>query len=573
MSSGTQRALLAMLAGSLYFCLLLAAGWDDSATYDEPVHIFSGYLTNVWGNYQLNNFHPPLVKSVATLPLLGLDLPFQKTQLTQPRRSADIAKDWFWHNGHDPQTLLRHSRAALYAFQGILLSVLLFLVSGVSGTPSAVALGLLAFASPAVLGVSMYVTTDACLCLFLLLGLVTYQRLERWGHKRELCFLTLAMAGGLSTKHSFLLLPAVLLGLLAIRLACAGFARSAEARAQMRLLAQVSLASLLGFLFTLLFYGFCMRGLSEAETRQSLERMAGFGSPPFRAVLAQTAEHAALHPVGWYLSGLNRANHYLANGWGIYTSVLGQVYQGGRWYYFPLIILSKENVGISLLILAVWLGWARMGKQGACLQDDKMVVLPSLILAAVYLAIALQSSLNIGFRHIVPCYLCWLYATSQILPRVGKNRLWKVLALLALLRLCSLGATFPHYLSYYNILAGGVRDGYKVSVISDADWGQDLIRLERLLEKRKAGRTHLYYSATADPLYYLKGYLVDDGDLRPGDLVAISTTFAQIPAYLDPESRAKVEKVLTWQPVDQVGGSFLIFQVPESEGSTARGPE
>ena len=42
----------------------------ESLTFDEADHIFSGYMMWHSGDYGLNPEHPPLVKLVATLPLL-----------------------------------------------------------------------------------------------------------------------------------------------------------------------------------------------------------------------------------------------------------------------------------------------------------------------------------------------------------------------------------------------------------------------------------------------------------------------------------------------------------------------
>ena len=45
----------------------------NTVTWDEPDHIYSGYMS--WkGDFGLNPEHPPLVKFVATRPLLGLRL-------------------------------------------------------------------------------------------------------------------------------------------------------------------------------------------------------------------------------------------------------------------------------------------------------------------------------------------------------------------------------------------------------------------------------------------------------------------------------------------------------------------
>ena len=42
----------------------------ESLTFDEGDHIFAGYMMWHSGDYGLNPEHPPLVKLVATLPLL-----------------------------------------------------------------------------------------------------------------------------------------------------------------------------------------------------------------------------------------------------------------------------------------------------------------------------------------------------------------------------------------------------------------------------------------------------------------------------------------------------------------------
>lgn len=40
-------------------------------------------------------------------------------------------------------------------------------------------------------------------------------------------------------------------------------------------------------------------------------------------------------------------------------------------------------------------------------------------------------------------------------------------------------AVYPHYLAYFNELAGGPRNGYQSLVDSNLDWGQDLKELRR----------------------------------------------------------------------------------------------
>src|SRR5206468_11204129 len=64
---------------------------------------------------------------------------------------------------------------------------------------------------------------------------------------------------------------------------------------------------------------------------------------------------------------------------------------------------------------------------------------------------------------------------------------------------------YPHYLAYFNELAGGPRNGYKRLVDSNLDWGQDLKGLKRWADEKRLDATHplyLSYFGTADPRYY-----------------------------------------------------------------------
>src|SRR5258706_4861942 len=67
-----------MVAGVAGFILIFAIhlaliSRANTITWDEPDHIYSGYMS--WrGDFGLNPEHPPLVKFVATVPLLLMQL-------------------------------------------------------------------------------------------------------------------------------------------------------------------------------------------------------------------------------------------------------------------------------------------------------------------------------------------------------------------------------------------------------------------------------------------------------------------------------------------------------------------
>jgi hypothetical protein len=59
----------------LAFAVLAIGGMaTESVTGDEVAHLGSGYSYIATGDFRLNPQHPPLLKAVAALPLLALDL-------------------------------------------------------------------------------------------------------------------------------------------------------------------------------------------------------------------------------------------------------------------------------------------------------------------------------------------------------------------------------------------------------------------------------------------------------------------------------------------------------------------
>jgi 4-amino-4-deoxy-L-arabinose transferase-like glycosyltransferase len=66
----------AVVAAAIILHLILAAinARGSSATADEPIHLTAGYTYLTLGDYRLNPEHPPLVKMIAALPLLPMEL-------------------------------------------------------------------------------------------------------------------------------------------------------------------------------------------------------------------------------------------------------------------------------------------------------------------------------------------------------------------------------------------------------------------------------------------------------------------------------------------------------------------
>jgi hypothetical protein len=124
-----------------------------------------------------------------------------------------------------------------------------------------------------------------------------------------------------------------------------------------------------------------------------------------------------------------------------------------------------------------------------------------LIPIGFFLVAAVYSPLDIGFRYLLPLFPYLYVYISQLNFLIRWPRGLPLATIAAWLMIISL-LIYPHYLSYFNILAGGPDNGWRYLTDSNIDWGQDLPALHDLIQRRNLGRVKLAYFGTAHPSYY-----------------------------------------------------------------------
>ena len=158
----------------LFAIQLALTSHANTITWDEPDHIYSGYMS--WkGDFGLNPEHPPLVKFIATLPLLGKPLNVPEMQDRPYRMQAVLGgREFIFKNDADNLVFKAQMAAAIFS---ILLLVIAFLTAReMFGTTAGfVALGLLVF-DPTLLAHGALVTTDAIQACFLLASIYAFYR-------------------------------------------------------------------------------------------------------------------------------------------------------------------------------------------------------------------------------------------------------------------------------------------------------------------------------------------------------------------------------------------------------------
>src|ERR1051326_8249515 len=106
-----------------FIFLSFSAAQHESATYDEPAHITSGYTFWKTGVY-LDPFNGPFIRLWLSAPLLALPLASpQSFSSWSERKFWPFAAQFFNENRLSPETLLKWSRIMILflgVFQGIL---------------------------------------------------------------------------------------------------------------------------------------------------------------------------------------------------------------------------------------------------------------------------------------------------------------------------------------------------------------------------------------------------------------------------------------------------------------------
>lgn len=294
-------------------------------------------------------------------------------------------------------------------------------------------------------------------------------------------------------------------------------------------------------------YGFDFRPRQGDDTVPWLRLRSLPGDLPRLAAAALWAAHDRRLPLRAYWSGLELVRR-LHEGSGHGCRMLGRVYHVAPWYYFPLAVATKTPCGFLVLFaMASALAlhpahWPR--------RDE----LPLLIPPLVYLGIVLQSHMTVGVRHLLPLYV-FAFVWASRLVRRGRGARWLNAVVCALLvwQAASVWQASPHYLAYFNELAGGVTHGADWFRDSNVDWGQDL----RLLARYQAAHPKMapmglaYFGTAAPGAYGVHSPPIPLNKPWPG-YVAVSVTLL--------DEAAPEQSWLRARPVAAyIGGSIRVY--------------
>ena len=686
---------LMLLFGTIFAASVLSFSRQASPTYDEVAFLPAGYSYLHWDDYRLNPEHPPLVKMLAALPLLGrtnwpAEVALQNGEASNQavtdsesllRRAWAMSLEngdayydfgYFFLYGARPGTLplpesntspipLPSDPQAFYnqaddliflgrrpvLWLGLGLAMLVFLWArewfGLWG--GLLALALFCF-DPNFIAHSGLVTTDVGVALFMFGTMYFLWRICRRLDVAAVVLFLLFFALAFVTKFSaVLLLPLFWLTVLGriispepLSVGPSGKAKLVSRASKMALFAGLFSLALLGTYATIwAFYSFRYSAAQYPETAAQAEaQILGAGNPASRQSERAVESRVPYRKLGYFpieaavrgsaaikkllaaspqgvlgnddilktmdavplgLGGklilFAQKHHVLPEAY-LYgfahaemknlvraSFLLGKFSNTGfRSYFFYAFLLKTPLPALLLSLTALILSLRRCAER-------RGPVIFLVVPAGLYFLAATMSHLNIGLRHLLPIYpFLYVLAGGLVLELDRWRRTTRIVVLLVALGAIALSSRIvffpagglkwqtisPHYLAYFNELAGGPANGFKELSDSNLDWGQDLKNLKLWTETHDfKDPVYLCYFGMADPRYYrIAHYNLRDGYryepqqgfevLKSGGLIAISATTLQ-GVYLSPADRDAWKQILAHSTlVDTVGDSIFIYR-------------
>jgi len=458
--SGPTLICIAALAFMTLNCIFAIE--KTSITADEVIHIPAGYYSLTAGEYRMNAEHPPVAKMVAAIPLL-----FFVPQDTGPadapgnfsERGAHFYNHFWDRNRIAFVSIWFWARAAMLIF-AIALGALLFVTTRRwFGSTAAVFAILLFSLEPTILGHAKIVHTDiAAAFVYLLFFVVLYAYADR-PTLRNATLLGLATGLALATKFSMVVLLPVLAAYFLFHI----WRRGVNSH-----------PFLIAILVILIVNGaYRFRNPPLGPDEAWIHTVAR--QPQLVVRTIETLSHVLPRD---FLFGMYVVSMH--NSGGDSSSILGEYDYRGWWYYFPVAYALKTPLPLLVISVAalVWAIWSARRKDYACLR--------ALLPLAIYTALVMSSSINIGVRHFLPAIPFLIMLAGAFLARIHERmpKTGLAIAVVAIgLMSVETARAFPFYLSYMNQLKGN-NPGWRYLSDSNVEWGDAVPELVQFLKTK-----------------------------------------------------------------------------------------
>ncbi len=590
----TDAALNPKLELSIVACLLIlflflsfTSMRQKNATFDEGTHISAAYTYVAYGDFRLNPEHPPLSKLLAGWAQRVLS---PKVELTDA--AWERADQWefgakYLYAWNDADRLIFAARTPGVILAALFGLLLYFAARGLYGWKAGcLALALWVF-SPDVLAHAQLVTTDLPVAGVLFFAVWRYFQALRKLTMVNVLWLGLAVGLCLVAKFSgVLIFPMLMLvgasfvfsdshSLLLLKGKEVAHMLSGRKDKALAAFGLIVAAGLMSLVVIWASYGFHSRLSPSDAISNRIDWQHYWAKETLTTGLLKVSHSLHLVPEAYTYGFLVM----LASAEKRPSFLMGEYSATGWWYYFLITFFVKTPIP---LILLIGLGFALLQKYGAGLAAEAMLLLP----AGLYWLVALTASINIGHRHLLPIYPFLIVFAAKIArdfswPKPSGRTIF--CGLLVAWNLVATLLIYPHFLSYFNEMAGGPKRGYELLTDSNIDWGQDLKALAAYRQSHPEGELYLSYFGTASPQYYglkaemlpgftmplslqaREGKFIPFNQIPSGAMVAISVTNLTGPYIYTarvPGTEEFLRRLQKLEPIARIGYSINLYRLP-----------
>ena len=509
-----------------------------SPTWDEVGHLAAGISHWKTGRFDLYAVNPPLVRVIAAAPVVLFDPPLMdwNAYRSNPalRSEVYLGRRMIELNGPDIDRRFFMARLAVMPI-ALLGTYLCFAIARQAyGVFSGLIAGALWAFSPNVLGYGSVITPDlASAVVVMLVGYAFYF----WMQQKDLgstALLTVAVGVAMLVKSIWIFLPAALI--IGWLLSASWFwwksrRNIVELPGAKRLrissspMFQLIVVPLGAMTLVNCFYrfegSFSPIGKFEfvSQTLSGVEFCEGCGLQKGNRFSQGWLSWVPVPLPANYLLGMDvqRSDFERGSYDPAWKSYLFGTWQAGGWWYFYLVgLFFKEPLVVWVLaaIATVYSVLVPPGRRQSLVVYS--ILVPSLMLLLV---VSVNTGVNRYVRYALPLlpllyiWISQLAQTPEASSEISKGFETKLPASRGLMvrqgltvsgcitiavgtMLCS-----PNWLSYFNMVAGGPRNDYRVLCDSNVDWGQDLPAVKHWLEMHPEAKQnlHMAFFGSFDP--------------------------------------------------------------------------
>lgn len=248
--------------------------------------------------------------------------------------------------------------------------------------------------------------------------------------------------------------------------------------------------------------------------------------------------------------------------------LMGERSLTGWWYYYLVAFMVKNPLAFLAIIVLTVFAWIRGSGDKPDFETGLCIWVPIVTFFAYF---SFFTNIPIGIRFLLPVFpLLFLAAGYLCHASLMKGKVTRIVTVVvAICYLIPSISIFPNYLSYFNLVSGGPRNGHHWLIDSNLDLGQDLPGLKKYMGKKGIEKINLGYFGRVDPKIYGIDYTLAKQEVENG-VYAISANFlVGRPYYLLDKSSKQLKYIdssyfknyRTLKPSEIVGYTLHIFDV------------